>query len=203
MIRIEMLGYRPANHMCRVGQKAHWWRRPAIKPVRYKHRQERQLGRQGQEHHCPPVRLPDVPTERERNGAKADQGDTTGNAHACPGTEVAPWSADAPARIQGMGSPGLVIAGRWRAAARPAGGRWPPAGPHRSGAPGQPPRVGECAAEQEFDLGVGAAQLVVGPPGQGVVDGGVQPQQDALAFGHRGSVLVVTGVALTGRGSRC
>ena len=103
-----------------------------------------------------------------------------------------------PARIQVMTSPGLVIAGRWRAGSGAAGGGWPPAGPHRPGAAGQPPCVGERAAEQEFDLGVGAAQFVAGPLGQGVVDGGVQPQQDALAFGHRGSVA-----AITGRGCRC
>jgi hypothetical protein len=77
-------------------------------------------------------------------------------------------------------------------------GGWPPAGPHWPGAPGQLPRVGERTAEQELDLGVGAAQLVAGLLGEGVVDGGVQPQQDALAFGHRGSVA-----ALTGRGCRC
>src|SRR5690242_18114395 len=95
-------------------------------------------------------------------------------------------------------SPGLIIAGRGRAGSGAAGGGWPPAGAHRSGAAGQPPCVGECTAEQEFDLGVGAAQLVAGPLGQGVVDGRVQPQQDALAFGHRGSVP-----AVTGRGCRC
>jgi hypothetical protein len=91
-------------------------------------------------------------------------------------------------RIQGVRSPGLVAAGRWRAGPGAAGGGWSPAGPHRPGAAGQPPCFGERAAEQEFDLGVGAAQLVAGPSGQGVVDGGVQPQQDALALGHRGSV---------------
>ena len=31
----------------------------------------------------------------------------------------------------------------------------------------QPPRVGQRAAQQELDLGVGAAQLVPRPPGQG------------------------------------
>jgi hypothetical protein len=90
-----------------------------------------------------------------------------------------------PPRIQAVTSPGLVIAVRWRAGSGPAGGGWPPAGPHRPGAAGQPPGVGERAAEHELDLGVGAAQLVAGPPGQGVVDGGVQSQQDALSLGHR------------------
>jgi haloacid dehalogenase-like hydrolase len=103
-----------------------------------------------------------------------------------------------PAGRPALTSPGLVIAGRWRAGSGAAGGGWPPAGPHRSGPAGQPSSLGERTAEQEFDLGVGAAQLVAGPFGQRVVDGGVQPQQDALAFGHRGSVP-----AVTGRGCRC
>ena len=76
---------------------------------------------------------------------------------------------------------------------------WRPAGPaHRSYLSGQPACVGQRAAQQEFDLGVGAAQLVASPPGEGVVDGWVQPQQDALTFAHR-----VTVPAVTGRGSRC
>ena len=98
-----------------------------------------------------------------------------------------------PPRLRAVGSPGLVVAVGWRAGSRPIAGGWPPAGPHRPGAAGQPPGVGERAAEQELDLGVGAAHLVAGPPGQGVVDGGVQPQQDALALGHRGPVAAVTG----------
>jgi hypothetical protein len=100
--------------------------------------------------------------------------------------------------LQAVTSPGLVIAGRWQAVSGAAGGGWPAAGPHQPGAAGQPPSLGERAAEQELDLGVGAAQLVAGPPGQGVVDGRVQPQQDALAFGHRGSPAGVTG-----KGCRC
>ena len=66
-----------------------------------------------------------------------------------------------------------------------------------------PAGVGERAAEQELDLGVGAAQLVVSPSGQRVVDGGVEPQQDALALGHRVTVPVIAGIAVTGTGSRC
>ncbi len=77
-----------------------------------------------------------------------------------------------PSPHPGQTSPGLVIAGQWRAASGAAGGGWPPAGPDWPGAPGQPPRVGERTAEQELDLGVGAAQLVAGPLGEGVVDGG-------------------------------
>jgi hypothetical protein len=41
---------------------------------------------------------------------------------------------------------------------------------------GQSPGIGQGAAQQELDLGVGTAQLVGGPPGQGVVNGGIQPQ---------------------------
>src|SRR5215472_3057488 len=68
------------------------------------------------------------------------------------------------------------------------------AGPaHRSDLAGQPACVGQRAAQQDFDLGIGAAQLVAGPPGQGVVDGRVQPQQDALAFAHGVTVPAVTG----------
>jgi hypothetical protein len=95
-----------------------------------------------------------------------------------------------------MTSPGLVIAGRGlvRVRLRRVAAR----GAALARRAGQPPRVGERTAEQELDLGVCAAQLVAGLLGEGVVDGGVQPQQDALAFGHRGSVA-----AVTGRGRRC
>jgi hypothetical protein len=62
---------------------------------------------------------------------------------------------------------------------------WRSAGPaHRSDLAGQPACVGQRSAEQEFDLGVGAAQLVGGPPGKGVMNGWVEPQQDTFAFGH-------------------
>jgi hypothetical protein len=65
------------------------------------------------------------------------------------------------------------------------GAAWRPAGPaHRSDLAGQPACVCQRLAEQEFDLGVGAAQLVGGPPGEGVMNGWVEPQQDTLAFGH-------------------
>jgi len=46
-------------------------------------------------------------------------------------------------------------------------------------------RVGQRGAEQVVDLGVRAAQLVGGPPRQGVVDRRVEPQQHGLAVGHR------------------
>jgi TetR/AcrR family tetracycline transcriptional repressor len=67
----------------------------------------------------------------------------------------------------------------------PAAGTGTSAGPHPFRAPGQPPRVGQGAAQQELDLGAGAAQLLGAPSGQGVVDGWVQPQQQALALAHR------------------
>jgi hypothetical protein len=65
------------------------------------------------------------------------------------------------------------------------GAAWRSAGPaHLPGLAGHPPRVGQRSAEQEFDLGVGAAQLVGGPPGEGVVNRWIEPQQDTFAFGH-------------------
>ena len=99
--------------------------------------------------------------------------------------------------LRAVASLGLVVR-RWRAGSGAVGGGRAPAGPHRPCAAGQPPGFGERAAEQELDLRVGAAQLVAGPPGQGVMDGRVEPEQDALAFGHCGSVAAVTGT-----GCRC
>src|SRR6185437_16662485 len=78
------------------------------------------------------------------------------------------------------------------------GGTWPAGPAHGSDLAGQPPGVGQGTAQEELDLGVGAAQLVGGPPGQGVVDRRVQAQQETLALAH-----VVTVPALTGTGSRC
>ena len=40
---------------------------------------------------------------------------------------------------------------------------------------GSGPASAERAAQQELDLGVGAAQLVGGPPGQGVMDRRIEP----------------------------
>jgi hypothetical protein len=56
-------------------------------------------------------------------------------------------------RLQAVTSPGLAVAGRWRAGSGPAGGGRPSAGPHRPGAAGQPPGLGERAAEQEVENG--------------------------------------------------
>src|ERR1700760_4843049 len=47
---------------------------------------------------------------------------------------------------------------------------------------GDPAGVSEGPAEQELDLGVGAAQFVAGPPGQGVVHGRIEPEQDAHIY---------------------
>ncbi len=41
---------------------------------------------------------------------------------------------------------------------------------------GEPAGIRQCPAKQEFDLGVGAPQLVAGPPGQGIVYRGVEPE---------------------------
>ncbi len=49
----------------------------------------------------------------------------------------------------------------------------------------QLPYLCERPAEHELDLGVDAAQLAGGPPGEGVVNGGIQSQQNALALTHR------------------
>jgi hypothetical protein len=86
----------------------------------------------------------------------------------------------------------------WFLTARPAGARLGaaarrPARPaHLAGIARLPPSLSECATQQELDLGVRAPQLVVGPSGQSVMDGGIQPKQDALALGHGDTVLAVT-----------
>ena len=77
--------------------------------------------------------------------------------------------------------------------------------------PGQPSGVGQRAAQQELDLGVGAAQLVTGPPGQGVMHRRVEPQQHALTLAHHATALTAppmpaTSVivpAITGKASQC
>jgi 4-amino-4-deoxy-L-arabinose transferase-like glycosyltransferase len=72
---------------------------------------------------------------------------------------------------------------------------------HLPGVAGQPASVGEGAAEQELDLGVGAAQLVAGPSGQGVVDGGIQAVRIIPALAG-GAVVVIAArlAALFGAG---
>jgi hypothetical protein len=69
----------------------------------------------------------------------------------------------------------------WLGGARP---RRVPASPAPSRAPGQPPRIGQGAAQQEVDLSVRAAQLVRCPPDQSVVHGRLQPEQYLLAPVH-------------------
>jgi hypothetical protein len=58
-----------------------------------------------------------------------------------------------------------------------------PASPgHRPRLVGHPAGVAEVLAEQHFDLRVQAAELVGGPAGKGVVDGGVDAQQELFAL---------------------
>src|SRR6201993_4721140 len=98
------------------------------------------------------------------------------------------------------GGRGGASAWRGRASGRPRRGRggvgtrsghWCCASRRRAplrGGPGPPGRAAaraEGAAEQELDLGIGAAHLVGGPLGEGVVDRRVEAQQYALAFGHQ------------------
>src|ERR1017187_2148712 len=136
-----------------------------------------------------------------------------------PATAAAPPTAGPiPAPLFPQAALAGSFIARWLAGLGGVAGGWPSAGAHPSGVAGEPSGVGERAAEEELDLGVGAAQLVAGPSGQGVVDGGVEPEQDAFAFGHRGSVpvvagavvagavvagAVVAGAVVTGRGCRC
>lgn len=49
---------------------------------------------------------------------------------------------------------------------------------------GHPTGVVECSAQDHFDLTVEAAELVVGPPGERVVDSWVDPEQDLSAVAH-------------------
>jgi hypothetical protein len=63
-------------------------------------------------------------------------------------------------------------------------GRRPPAPAHPARVAWQPPGLGERPAEHELDLGVRAPQLVIGPPGEGVVHGRIQAQQNAFSFRH-------------------
>jgi hypothetical protein len=49
---------------------------------------------------------------------------------------------------------------------------------------GEASRVGKGTPQQELDLRVGTAQLITSPAGEGVVDGGIQAEQDALTFCH-------------------
>jgi hypothetical protein len=47
---------------------------------------------------------------------------------------------------------------------------------------GHPASVVEGVSQEHLDLGVEAAELVIGPAGQGIVDGWVDPQQHLFAF---------------------
>jgi hypothetical protein len=49
---------------------------------------------------------------------------------------------------------------------------------------GHPTGVVQCTAQDHFDLTVDAAELIVGPAGERVVDGRVDPEQDLSAVAH-------------------
>jgi hypothetical protein len=49
---------------------------------------------------------------------------------------------------------------------------------------GQAPRVAERPPQQELNLGIGAPQVIRGPPSQGFEDLGVQAQEKGLPFAH-------------------
>jgi hypothetical protein len=49
---------------------------------------------------------------------------------------------------------------------------------------GQATGVIECSPEQHLDVSIQAAELVVGPAHQGVVDCRVDPEQDLTAVTH-------------------
>ena len=50
------------------------------------------------------------------------------------------------------------------------------------------PRLAQRPAQDELDLRVAAPQVIPRPPRDRVVDRRVQPEEDALALGHRGYV---------------
>jgi hypothetical protein len=100
--------------------------------------------------------------------------------------------------VAAVGSPCGPLKAAWRdlAAVYPSTGGVTAPAPGRAAAGAMPVMAG-C-------LGVGAAALVGGPPGQGVVDGRVQPQRDALALTHRVAVpaSLVQGAGIDGPGRR-
>jgi hypothetical protein len=61
---------------------------------------------------------------------------------------------------------------------------------------GQPFRFGKSAAQQELDLGVRAAQLIGGPPGQRVVNGrGATMRRSRLPSSPPSVIAMPTNVA--------
>src|SRR5215469_5104231 len=83
-----------------------------------------------------------------------------------------PSDVGSPGRLAGAGVHAVRVARRTAGAA------------HLPDVSRQAAGLAQRAAEQELDLGVGAAQVVAGPPGQRVVHSRVESEQDALAFGH-------------------
>ncbi len=78
-----------------------------------------------------------------------------------------------------------VHIGRWGRAGPGGIAGWPAAAGQRADAVRQPPGPRQRLAQQVFDLSRGAPQLVPGPPGQRVVHGGIEAEQQLLAFAHR------------------
>jgi hypothetical protein len=63
--------------------------------------------------------------------------------------------------------------------------RWWTAPPRERCHPlGHPPCLGQRTAQQDLNLRVDAAELVGRPAGQGVVDCGVDPEEDLPTFAH-------------------
>jgi hypothetical protein len=63
-------------------------------------------------------------------------------------------------------------------------GPWSAALGQRPGPLRHPPGANECSAEQHFDVGVDAPELVVGPADQRVMDRRIEAEQDLPAFAH-------------------
>jgi hypothetical protein len=63
-----------------------------------------------------------------------------------------------------------------------AAGRGPAASGHRSHCSGHPAGVLEGVSQQQLDLSVEAAKVVIGPPREGIVDRRVDAQQDLLSL---------------------
>jgi hypothetical protein len=63
--------------------------------------------------------------------------------------------------------------------------RWWPAPPGQGpGALGHSTGFLEGSAQQHLDVGIQAAELIGRPPGQGIVDGGIDAKQYLLAITH-------------------
>jgi hypothetical protein len=63
-----------------------------------------------------------------------------------------------------------------------ASDRWPATPGYRLGLLGHPAGIVQGSAEENLDLGVEAAELVGGPPGERVMNRGIKAQRDLLAL---------------------